>query len=199
MERAPARGAPAGALRAARCRSAYSPLGYRLLELQAEHPDPSGLPRCAGQGWQDLAERGVDLDVGERVATSYASVDDRHRNPRLSSSVHESQPRTSSSARTPARTGRPRCPRARSSAALCAAARFRRPGSMISQSGPPRCRRATIVVEPPSSSARASLTSRVRRKLALWGQAQAGKTWPLVGVLFGAHKRLSSTFVTAAP
>jgi hypothetical protein len=51
-----------------------------------------GLFGGAGQGGQYLAERGVDLDVGERVAPSRAPVDDRHRDPLQLSPVHEPQP-----------------------------------------------------------------------------------------------------------
>ena len=52
-----------------------------------------GLFGSAGQHGQYLAERSVDFDVGERVATSRAPIDDRHRDPRLLSPVHEPQPR----------------------------------------------------------------------------------------------------------
>jgi hypothetical protein len=47
---------------------------------------------CAGEDRQHLAERGVDLEVGKRIATRHASVDDRHRNLRLPSPIHEPQP-----------------------------------------------------------------------------------------------------------
>ena len=55
-------------------------------------PAWAGLFGGAGQRGQYLAERGVDFDVGERVAASCAPVDDRHRDPRLLSPVHEPQP-----------------------------------------------------------------------------------------------------------
>ena len=51
-----------------------------------------GLFGRADQRGEHVAERGVDFDVGERVGTSRASVDDRHRDPRLLSAVHEPQP-----------------------------------------------------------------------------------------------------------
>jgi hypothetical protein len=50
-----------------------------------------GLPERADQCRQHLPERGVDFDIGERVATRRAPVDDRHRDPHLPSPVHEPQ------------------------------------------------------------------------------------------------------------
>ena len=50
-----------------------------------------GLPERVGQCGQHLAERGVDFDVGERVAARRAPVDDRHWYPRLPGPVHEPQ------------------------------------------------------------------------------------------------------------
>ena len=61
----------------------------------AHRRDLAGVARLlgyAGQYGQHLAERGVDFDVGERVATGRAPVDDCHRDPRLPSPVHEAQP-----------------------------------------------------------------------------------------------------------
>ena len=50
---------------------------------------PPGSPGCLGQCRQHFAERGVDLEVGERVAAGRALVDDRDRDPRLPGPVHE--------------------------------------------------------------------------------------------------------------
>jgi hypothetical protein len=45
-----------------------------------------------GECGQHLAERGVDLDVGEWVAASRSAVDDRYGCPLLPGSMHEPQP-----------------------------------------------------------------------------------------------------------
>jgi hypothetical protein len=74
-------------------RAAASSLsGWRLAAQADTSPAWPGLFVGAGQRGQYLAERGVHFDVGERVATSGAPVDDRHRDPRLLSPVHEPQP-----------------------------------------------------------------------------------------------------------
>jgi hypothetical protein len=48
---------------------------------------------CACQCGQHVAERRVDFDVGQWVASSLAAVDDRDRDLCLPSPVHEPQPR----------------------------------------------------------------------------------------------------------
>ena len=70
-------------------------LAVAQLAGPAHRRDLAGVARLqgdAGQYGQHLAERGVDFDVGERVATGRAPVDDCHRDPRLPSPVHEAQP-----------------------------------------------------------------------------------------------------------
>jgi hypothetical protein len=59
---------------------------------QGPRQPPPGSPGCQGQCRQHLAERGVNLEVGERVAAGRAPVDDRDWDPRLPGPVHEPQP-----------------------------------------------------------------------------------------------------------
>ena len=65
---------------------------WGALAPSAGPASPPGSPGRPGQCRQHLAERGVDLELGERVAAGRALVDDRDRDPRLPGPVHEPQP-----------------------------------------------------------------------------------------------------------